>query len=95
MKQANTLQVRAIINAAFKQLKHQTRGSWTDTLRKNEFSNPMRTVTYGSAYASEIAKLAQKKLRVAGYSNQIRVTDNGTGWRGGKGPYLKVEAELG
>ena len=99
MVAGNTLQVRAAINAAFDELKHQKGGTWTDPTNWSDYSGPMRTVTYRTSFAYEIAKVAQENLRLAGFNNEVRVTDTdrqipGHAQRGGGGPYIRVNADL-
>lgn len=46
-------------------------------------------------YADEIAALANKTLRAAGFSNKVRVTDSDNylpSGRGTSGPYVRVNA---
>ena len=98
MQAGNTLQVRKAINEAFDELKQQKHGTWTDPVNWSDYSGPMRVVTYRTSYAYETAALAQKKLRDAGFNNEVRVTDTDAclpcGMPSGGGPYIRVNAEL-
>jgi len=98
MKAGNTLEVRKAINKAFDELKHQKGGTWTDPLNWSNYSGPSRVVTYRTSFAYEIAALAQKKLRAAGFNNEVRVTDTDAQLPGrcgmGGGPYIRVNADL-
>jgi len=93
MQAGNTLQVRAAINAAFDELKHHKRRTWTDQVKWGRFDGPSRVVTYQTVYASEIAAVAQKNLQLAGFDNEVRVTDTDAclpGRCGPGGPYIRV-----
>ena len=95
MKEGNTLEVRAAINAAFDELKCRKGSTWTDPVTWSRPDSPMRVVTYRTTYADEIAALANKTLRAAGFSNQVRVTDSDNylpSGRGTSGPYVRVNA---
>ena len=84
---ANTLQCRAAINAAIKEL-HAFKGStWTDC--KNwgcdRSMESERIVGYVVSKHNEVHKLAQAKLTAAGFQNVIRIGEYGT---------LRVNCEL-
>ena len=90
MQAGNTLQVRAAINAAFDELKHHKRRTWTDQVKWGHFDGPSRVVTYQTVYAHEIAAIAQKNLQLAGFNNEVRVTEADIKRRAGCGPYIRV-----
>ena len=94
MQAGNTRQARWAINKAFDKLKHQKGNTWTDPVRWCDYNTPMRVVTYATIYAKEIAEEANKTLRTAGFNNEVRVTDTDIGFRGGSGPYIRVNANL-
>lgn len=96
MKEGNTLEVRAAINAAFDELKCRKGSTWTDPVNWSRPDKPMRVVTYQTTYADEIAAVANKNLRRAGFNNEVRVTDTDAYLPGrvAGGPYVRVNAKL-
>lgn len=92
--QATTLQVRSAINEAFRSLKVRHEGTWTDPEKFDKNKTKDRVVAYRTYAADRVAAVANDKLIAAGFSNRVRVTDTETGFRGGNGPYIRVNAVL-
>lgn len=87
MKAGNTLEVRQHLNAAIKELSCSIDSNWTDPCRPYRHDNNKRTITIRTGNTFEVAKLANKKLRDAGFDNLVYVS-------GDYNSYVKVTAYL-
>jgi hypothetical protein len=87
MKAGDTLEVRACIKEAMKELSCVADSNWTDPCRPYHHSNKNRTITIRTGNTFEVAELANQKLRDAGFDNLVYVS-------GDYNSYIKVTAYL-
>lgn len=73
---ANTLQVRKVIRAAFKQHNTNIYNSYTEKTRKKDLT--MRSVVFfvNTNTCEKVLKTVQQEFKKLGYTNEVNITES-------------------